>query len=373
MLIAFSTSLIVVVLLTDWWQRHSMDRVVYRRKFFYTRSFPGEHVQFSLEVENRKLLPLSYLRASDSWPKAVAPEDDEILSPSHLADHGFLTHVFSLRWNGRVRRQYDLVFRKRGIYHIGPVTLTSGDLFGLHERILNVDQIDTVTVFPALIPQNPLPPRAEGPFGDSRTRKPLFQDPNRIQAIREYHPEDHFRKVHWPATAHTGRLQVKVFEPTTSQVVMLCLNVSTSSRYWEGVYPQLLEHLISLTATLATQGIQIGYRVGMISNGCLANSDQPFRIPPGRLPKQLAALLTSLAGVTPISIGSFENFLLREAPQIPYGATLVIVTAITTPELAESIMRLKRHERRITLVSVAQDVPPHLPGVTTRHTPFQPV
>jgi hypothetical protein len=91
------------------------------------------------------------------------------------------------------------------------------------------------------------------------------------------------------------------------------------------------------------------------------------------LPKQLAALLTSLAGVTPISIGSFENFLLREAPQIPYGATLVIVTAITTPELAESIMRLKRHERRITLVSVAQDVPPHLPGVTTRHTPFQPV
>jgi hypothetical protein len=81
--------------------------------------------------------------------------------------------------------------------------------------------------------------------------------------------------------------------------------------------------------------------------------------------------LTALAGVTPISIGSFENFLWREAPRIPYGATLVVITAVTTPELAESIFRLKKHERRITLVSIAQEDPPKLPGIMVLHEPYR--
>lgn len=370
MLVVFATTLTVVVLITDGWQRHSLDRVAYRRKFYYKRAFPGEKVDLSLEIENRKWLPLSWLRASDSWPKAVGPDDLEILSPSHLVDHGYLTHIFSLRWYGKVRRSYTLAFRKRGMYSIGPLMLSSGDLFGIHVRLSDLNLIDQVTVYPALLPAEQLRLTAEGPFGEAKARRKLFEDPNRPIGVRDYHPEDSFRRVHWPATAHTGQLQVKLLQPTTSMVLMLCLNVSTSARYWEGVYPELLEQLISVTATLASVGIQAGYRVGLISNGCLTNSDQPFRIPPGRLPRQLATLLTALAGVTSISMGSFENFLLREAPRVPYGATLVVISATTTPELAETLLRLKRHERQITLLSLAEDQPPYLPGITTVHRPY---
>ena len=240
MLVVLTTVMAVVVLITDWWQRHSLDRVIYRRRFFYTRAFPGEVVNLTLEVENRKFLPLSWLRASDSWPKAVGPEDLELLSPSHMADHGYLTHIFSLRWFGKVCRSYDLAFRKRGEYSIGPLVLSSGDLFGIHERIMDLEQIDRVTVFPKLIPLEQLDLTAEGPFGDAKARRKLFEDPNRPVGVRDYHPEDSFRRVHWPATAHTGQLQVKMFQPTTSMVLMLCLNVSTFARYWEGVYPELL-------------------------------------------------------------------------------------------------------------------------------------
>ena len=370
MLVVFATTLTVVVLITDGWQRHSLDRVVYRRKFYYTRAFPGEKVELSLDIENRKWLPLSWLRASDSWPKAVGPDDLEILSPSHLVDHGYLTHIFSLRWYGKVRRSYTLAFRKRGMYSIGPLMLSSGDLFGIHARLSDLNLIDQVTVYPALLPAEQLRLAAEGPFGEAKARRRLFEDPNRPVGVRDYHPEDSFRRVHWPATAHTGQLQVKLLQPTTSMVLMLCLNVSTSARYWEGVYPDLLEQLISVTATLASLGIQAGYRVGLISNGCLTNSDQPFRIPPGRLPRQLATLLTALAGVTSISMGSFENFLLREAPRVPYGATLVVISATTTPELAETLLRLKRHERQITLLSLAEEQPPYMPGITTVHRPY---
>ena len=128
--------------------------------------------------------------------------------------------------------------------------------------------------------------------------------------VRDYHPEDDFRRMHWPATAHTGQLQVKVYQPASAQVMMVCLNVSTLAHYWEGILPELLEHLVRVTASIVQQGLQDGYRVGLVSNGCLAHADQPFRVPPGRSPDQLAHLLSTLAGVTPLVTGSFDRFLI---------------------------------------------------------------
>jgi uncharacterized protein (DUF58 family) len=212
---------------------------------------------------------------------------------------------------------------------------------------------------------------AEDPFGDRRSRRRLFEDPNRPMGIREYHPEDSFRRVHWPATARTGQLQVKVYQPTSGQVMMVCLNVSTFARHWEGVYPELLEHLIKVAATLINEGIREGYKVGLVANGCLAHADQPFRIQPGRSPQQLAVLLQALAGVTSVVTAPFERFLLREVPRVPYGATLVILTAVTTPELAQTLIQLKQHERQITLYSLAQEPPPVIRGIQSIHRPFQ--
>ena len=50
------------------------------------------------------------------------------------------------------------------------------------------------------------------------------------------------------------------------------------------------------------------------------------------------------------------------------GQTLVILTAVTTPELTQTLLQLKRHERRITLYSLAQDAPPMVPR-NPDHTP----
>jgi uncharacterized protein (DUF58 family) len=213
---------------------------------------------------------------------------------------------------------------------------------------------------------------AENPFGDWRSQRKLFEDPNRPMGVRDYRPEDSFRRVHWPATARTGELQVKVYTPTSAPVLVLCLNVSTSVRYWEGISPDLLERLVTVAASLANQGIEGGQRVGLLSNGCLANADQPFRVAPGSSPRHLARVLEALAGVTPITIAPFERFLIRESGRLPYGATLVVISALVTPELLETLLQLKRHERRITLVSLAEEAPPLLPGIQAVHLPFQP-
>ena len=370
-LIAFTTILIVLIGLASWWQRHALDGVVYRRRPYYRRSFPDERVPLRVEVENLKILPLSWLRVQDPWPKAIGPEEESLLAPSHLPDQGFLTNVFSLRWFERARRAYTLLFRRRGIYAVGPARLESGDLFGLYEQSKEQGPAEYLTVFPSLLPFEDLQLPAEDPFGNRRSRRRLYEDPNQPIGVRDYRPEDSFRRVHWPATAHTGELQSKVYQPTSANVMVVCLNVSTFSRHWEGTYPQLLEHIIRAAATLLYKGIEDGYRVGLIANGCLAHADQPFRIPPGRSPKQLASLLEALAGVTPVVTSPFERFLIREMPRIPYGATLLIVTGVTTPELAETLVQLRHHGRHITLLSFASKPPPFIHGIRTIHQPFE--
>lgn len=370
-LIALPLTVGVVLGVAHLWQKHALDEVFYRRRFHYTRGFPGETFPVRLEFENHKLLPISWLRIQDPWPRAVGPQDENVLAPSHAQELGFLMHVFSLRWFERTRRTYELLLRKRGSYHVGPAQLESGDLFGIYANQRQSGSPEKLVVFPALLPQPGLQFPPDNPYGDQRSRRRLFEDPTRPMGVREYHPEDGFRRVHWPATARIGELQVKVHQPTSARVMVLCLNVSTYHRYWEGVYPALLEHTLSMAASLLLEGIQSGYRVGLVSNGCLSNSDQPFRILPGRSPDQLAHLLEALAGVTPVVVAPFDRFLLREAARLPYGATLVVLTAIINQDLPETLVQLRKHERRINLISLAKEAPPQIPGVRTLHLPFR--
>ncbi len=369
-IITLSSALLVIMGIAWWWQKRSLNGVSYTRSFHYTRGFPGEQVDLQVDVENRKLLPISWLRIEDDWEKAVGPTDEEVLAPSHIPERGFLTNIFSLRWYEKARRKYTLLLRHRGIFTIGPAHLDSGDLFGIFEQRAEGGSRQYLTVFPALLPFTNLDFPTEDPFGDRKSRKRLFEDPNRPMGVREYRPEDSFRRVHWPATARTGQLQVKVYQPTTGQVLMVCMNVSTYANQWEGVYPALLEHLIEVAATLVDEGLRQGYKVGLVANGCLAHADQPFRIPPGRSPQQLATVLQALAGVTSVVTGNFESFLLREIPRVQYGATLIVLTSVTTPALATTLIQLKQHERRITLYSIAVDEPPSIPGIRTIHQPF---
>src|SRR4030043_2164688 len=370
-LITLSTALLVIIGVAWWWQTRSLVGVNYRRWFHYTRGFSGEKIILEVEAENRKLFPISWLRIQDDWDRAVGPENEEVLAPSHIQDRGFLTNIFSLRWYEKARRSYTLLLRKRGIYSIGPARLDTGDLFGIFEKTNDIAFKQYLTIFPDILPFNILQFPAEDPFGDRRSRRQLFEDPNRPMGVREYKPEDGFRRIHWPATARTGQLQVKVYQPTSGQVMVVCMNVSTFTRHWEGIYPELLEYLIEVAATIVDEGIREGYKVGLVANGCLAHADQPFRIPPGRSPQQLSILLQALAGVTSVVTSNFDRFLLREVPRIQYGATLIILTSITTAELASTLLQLKRHERRITLYSVGEETPPDIPGIQTIHQPFQ--
>jgi uncharacterized protein (DUF58 family) len=368
-LMGFSAAIVALLGIVTWWRKHSLDGVSYRRFPYYRRAFPGETVPLRIEIENNKPLPLSWLRSEDPWPLAIGPDDEELLAPSHSPEHGLLSNVFTLRWFEKTSREYDLKFRKRGHYKVGPVTLQSGDAFGMYDQSRQMGQSQYLTVFPEVVPLELLELPAEDPFGNNKSRRRIFEDPNLPIGVRDYQPEDGFRRVHWPATARTGELQVKVFQPTSAQVAVICLNTSTIEDHY-GVYPELFEHLVSVTATLTDHFFNQGYQVGFMSNGSFAHSPQPINIPPGRSMKQLSVLLEVLAGITPLFSIPFEKYIIREMPRVPYGASLLVISAVTPPLLLETLARLKRHNRVITLLSLAQETPESLVGLDIIHRPY---
>jgi len=353
------------------WNRNSIQRVSYLRKVQYRRAFPNERVDCTIEVENRKWLPLGWLVTEDQWPNAVGPEQEDALSETQSPEQGIMRLVLAMRWFHRIRRNIPLKFRSRGIYTLGPTRAITGDPFGIFETRKEISPTQRVVVLPKLEEVNDIRLNPEDPFGSRKTERRLFEDISRPMGVRDYHPEDGFRRIHWPATARVGELQTRVFQPVSGLDLNVCLNVATFDPHWLGVNPKLMEALVSKAASLIYYGYGLGYRVGLISNGGIAYAGRAFRVPPGRSPKQLPILLEALAGVTPVVISPFSRFLMAQAPGLEYGSTLIIVTGVFTPVLTEALFRLKARARKIILVSLAKNKPPEIAGIEMLHQPFQ--
>jgi uncharacterized protein (DUF58 family) len=364
--------LLVISLVARLWSDRALYRVIYQRRLDPRRAFIGETVEMQLIVENHKLLPMGWLRIEDEWPtelRLTQGEDD--LRPSALPERSTLRNTFSLRWYERVRLRYRILCEKRGYYRLGPARVTSGDIFGLYRNQYAFSKLNWLIVYPRVVPIEELGLPPKDPFGEVKARQRIFEDPSRTIGVRDHQPEDGFRRIHWKATARRQELQVKVYEPTTSFTLVVFVNVATFDKYWYGTIPELLERCITVSASVCHFAAERRYVVGMVANGCIPRSDQPIRVLPGRSPDQLTRILEALAAVTPVATQDISDSLTRESPRLPWGATLVVVTANVNEELSSTLLRLHAAGRRLVLISLAKEPPDSLVSeqILTYHLP----
>jgi len=60
-----------------------------------------------------------------------------------------------------------------------------------------------------------------------RHQQPIFEDPH-AYGKRDYVASDSLRRVDWKASASTGRLQIKQFEPSIALQTVIFLNLNGS-------------------------------------------------------------------------------------------------------------------------------------------------
>jgi uncharacterized protein (DUF58 family) len=352
---------------SELWRRYCLAGVSYHRRLGTSRLFHGEETDLLIEIVNAKPLPLAWLRIRDEFPSQVELLSGR-LAVGHRVDRRLLVSVLSLRWYEQVTRRYRLRGVRRGVWRFGPLEVASGDIFGLGSKREKHEQTETLLVYPRIIPITALGLPAHQPFGDERTQRRLLIDPLRLMSAREYQPGDSYRYIHWKTTARRQSLQTKVFEPSASRLLAVFLNINTFEFLYEGVDLELAEFAITTAASIARHAWGEGYQVGLYVNSVTSPGGERIRIRPGGHPEQLSTILEALARVVEYGRWPIEAVLAVEAGTLPYGTTVVTVTARINDRLRKILLELRRREHAVSLVALGQarlDQP--LPGVRYWH------
>jgi uncharacterized protein (DUF58 family) len=328
------------------WSRYSLTGVSCERSLSERRVFPGEQVELTLRLANRKLLPLPWVQMEFETPLKLSSD----MPPVSGSDGGssVISKSAALLWYTRVSWKERLDCRKRGYYRLGPTTLTSGDIFGFYPRSVTEPMTDHVIVYPAVYPIARLSLPSLHPLGETVAERRIFEDPTRVIGVRDYDPRDSRRHIHWKASARRQELQVKVFEPTTTLKVAIFLAVDTF-RHDGTLNEEEFEFAISTAASIADHLIERRSAVGMFVNSCLADSGQPITLLPGSSTGWLVEMLEALAKVTPSSSGPFENFLQDERARLPWGTTLLFILSDISPLLRQLFVGLKESGHKLAV------------------------
>jgi uncharacterized protein (DUF58 family) len=352
---------------TAWlWNRWSLVRLAYQARLSAERAFPGVIVELQLQLANRKPLPLASVHVRELIPPGLRLLD----VPPDRDFHGrqVIQRSTSMGWYEGLTWRFRLACDERGAYRLGPTEIESGDPFGFLRSIREEPRHSRLLVYPRLLPLESLGLPARRPIGEMRARH-VIRDPLRTVGVRDYHPDDPLKDVHWPATARVGTLQTRIFEATTSRTLAMFLDLDTFEQYWEGLDPDQVERLISAAATLAQAAVDEGYAVGLYVNGAPAEQEQLARLPPSRSPSQLQLILETLAQMTSLSLTPMARLLRQAGGQVPWGATLLLLSAIKPEATRAALLGQRERGRSVIWMYMGEDQPPALRGVSVVHAP----
>ena len=155
-----------------------------------------------------------------------------------------------------------------------------------------------------------------------------------FEQLREYGPDDEFRRIDWPATARSGRAIVRTFRAERNQTVLQLLD---AGRVMAGRIDDVprLEHAMDGVMTLTTVATRLGDRAGLVT------FDREVRsiIPPAHARGQLSRVTEAMYALEPELVesdyaGAFSQTLARFRRR----ALLVIFSELAEQAMAETLL-----------------------------------
>jgi uncharacterized protein (DUF58 family) len=302
----------------------------------------------------------------------------EIRDHSNMPNHNASYVVPTLMPRRRHRWEAHTVCTRRGEYTLGPMTIVSGDPFGLFQFPRRIAAMSSIIVYPPTVPIHRFAtPIGTLSGGESVRRRAHFVTTN-ASGVRDYQPGDSFNRIHWRSTARRDRMMVKEFELDPLADVWIFLDLSRESlverpqaRENNGpvfaplpnLPPSTEEYAVTVAASLAQYFVEKGRALGFTTYS-------PHReiVQPDRGPRQLTRILEILAVARSETDLSLRQMLALEASFLGRGTSAVIVTASQDPGWAAEAHTLAR--RGIRVICVLID-PRSFGAVPENITPFR--
>jgi len=336
----------------------------------------GDIVPVEVTVRNTGTMPVPWVLLEDMLPRLALQPNQRRLSVK-----GKRIAIRLIRAGNEAHLNYQLRCRMRGYYQIGPVIMESGDVFGLHRRYRVDAEPHYLLVYPKVVPLQGYDLASRRPIGDVRLIHRLYEDPTRTAGVRPYEHGDPLNRMHWRATAATGILHSKIYEPSTLAGATLVLDFHKESYPSRGE-PHRSELAVTTAATLANAVYEMGQQIGLISNGRdtadrirlegwehdhrtrLAAREkagmrqqnerlQPLVVQTRRGMEQFQRIRETLARVELTDGLSLAELILESASRLPRDATVVALLGAVPAETALALGTLNRQGYAVAAVLIA--------------------
>jgi uncharacterized protein (DUF58 family) len=348
-------ALLLILLAVLWLQAYILGNYVFSRldyscRFSAPEAHEGDTIYLVETVYNGKLLPVPWLKVdihTSRWLDfagtcSVIAQDDRRVTSS-----------FVLRSYQKTTRKWKLNCVKRGIFHTENVTLVGGDLLNLCNVSEALPVNITLVVYPEIVDLDELFMPVNLLQSDNTVNRWIIDDPFMFSGIREHTPTDPMNRIHWPATAKSGKLMVRKNEYTSEQNLTVILNMQTKYYEYTNVIDRRSAELgIKVAATLFDRALKEGTPVVFATNGCTCADDKQPIITKGAADKDhIKGLFNILAGLLMKSVRSFHGLLEDISPDLENSET-VIVTAYLDKEICAQADRIADEGNRVCIILV---------------------
>ena len=323
------------------------------RQFARTRLFEGEETQMVETIENRRILPVPWLRIETRMPGELLFGKQENLE---IGAQRYHRSVFFMGPWQRVRRIHRVRAMHRGYYAFNSYAVTVGDLLGLNQSTVERSMNRQLIVYPQLLPRYQVQLPASRWQGEAIVKRFINPDLFLYNGIRDYHPGDAIRDVHWGAYARTGELKVKQHDFTAASRLVVLLNVVPRENQWDGADErdrEIVEQGIRLAASMMCYALEDGLEVGFGSNGYAKpyEEDTVF-LQPASGAQQSELLLEVCARLVVKRVLPFHVFLSRLP--LMQDTDVVILTGYENDLLHAQLDALRARGNTVSLISIGK-------------------
>ncbi len=356
LLLVVGSLVLVLSIAARIWERFAFRSVTHSRSISRQRAFIGDTVEYSVSLDNDKVLPLIWVDIQDSFPDGLDLTGATMRGTGLEANRQH-TITTSLLPYQKATWKYSLTCSERGYHRIGPVRLRTGDIFGFSSAEMRYTKFDHLLVFPRVLDVEGLVFPPEHPMGEIRGSKPIYFDTNRVVGQRDYQARDPMKHIDWKATARARSLQTRVFEPVVSLNMLIVMNGATREHSWQGSNRRLFERTVTVAASVASLADRRGFSYGVVSNAVASYTGKWINVPIGASSSQLSMTLEALAMAAPYVVAPLSEVINSERDSLPAGATVLLVTPSLSDTLIEDIAGIRIHGFPVLVLYTGDGLP----------------
>lgn len=323
------------------YKKLAMKGITYSLTISTAEAAEGDEIEIIEQITNGKGLPVPWLKAEIATSPYL-----EFMGTTVSENTRFVPSVFVLRPNQKCTRKWKVTCLKRGVFRFDDTTLVASDLLGLVTVSMRARVDAKITVLPKPAEVGEMQLSKEELFGNIFIKRFICPDPFEISGVREYTSRDSMSSIHWQSTARNQRLMVYNNEYTTSNNVLVALNMQRAE---EGVLccanMSHVEGFIRHCAFLFEECENKGMKISFASNG-------GFEEGVFLRERDVHSLLYALAKIEEICSVKFTEML--ENISLSGYTDIIIVTPYISGRLVEFAER-QRCENRNVVFCCADD------------------